>query len=42
MFQHFLITRFNLRKKGWNTTRTNSEVLTDEWMENRLKPAKAV
>ena len=37
MFQHFLITRFNLRKKSWNTTRNNSQVLTDEWMENRLK-----
>lgn len=37
MFQHFLITRFNLRIKNWNTTRNNSQVLTDEWMENRLK-----
>ncbi|MBA1420497.1 MAG: hypothetical protein FAF03_06475 [Epsilonproteobacteria bacterium] len=36
MFQHFLITRFNLRKKGWDTTRNKSQVLTDEWMENRL------
>ena len=37
MFQHFLITRFNLRIKNWNTTRNNTQVLTDEWMENRLK-----
>jgi hypothetical protein len=37
MFQHFLITRFNLRKKSWNTTRNNSQVLTDEWMTNRLQ-----
>ena len=37
MFQHFLITRFNLRKKSWHTTRNNSQVLTDEWMQNRLK-----
>ena len=37
MFQHFLITRFNLRKTSWNTTRNNSQVLTDEWMKNRLK-----
>ncbi|WOT04486.1 glycosyltransferase [Shewanella youngdeokensis] len=36
MFQHFVITRFNLRKKDWQTTRTNTEVLTDKWMENRL------
>ncbi len=37
MFQHFLITRFNLRKKSWHTTRNNTQVLTDEWMSNRLK-----
>lgn len=37
MFQHFLITRFNLRKKSWNTTRNHTQVLTDEWMSNRLK-----
>ncbi len=37
MFQHFVLTRFNLRKKDWQTTRTNTQVLTDSWMENRLK-----
>ncbi len=37
MFQHFLITRFNLRKKSWHTTRNNTVVLTDEWMSNRLE-----
>ena len=37
MFQHFLITRFNLRKKSWHTTRNNTQVLTDEWMSNRLQ-----
>ena len=36
MNQHFIITRFNLRKQGWNTTREKTQVLTDAWMENRL------
>jgi len=35
-YQHFIITRFNLRKKEWNTTRDKTQVLTDEWMDNRL------
>jgi hypothetical protein len=37
MFQHFILTRFNLRKKGWDETKSQSKVLTDRWMENRLK-----
>jgi len=37
MFQHFIITRFNLRKKGWDQTQGNTKVLTDEWMDNRLE-----
>ena len=37
MFQHFILTRFNLRKKGWDETKSQSKVLTDSWMENRLK-----
>ena len=37
MFQHFILTRFNLRKKGWDETKTKSKVLTYSWMENRLK-----
>lgn len=36
MFQHFVITRFNLRKKDWQTSKSNTQVLTDTWMENRL------
>jgi hypothetical protein len=36
MFQHFVITRFNLRKADWKTSKTNTQVLTDTWMENRL------
>ena len=37
MFQHFVITRFNLRQKDWVTSKSNNQVLTDEWMENRLR-----
>ncbi|WP_426356936.1 glycosyltransferase [Pseudocolwellia sp. HL-MZ19] len=37
MFQHYILTRFNLRKEDWNTTKTNTKVLTDEWMRNRLE-----
>lgn len=37
MFQHFILTRFNLRKKGWDETKSQSKVLTHSWMENRLK-----
>lgn len=37
MFQHFVITRFNLRKKEWLETKNNSPVLTNNWMDNRLK-----
>lgn len=36
MFQHFILTRFNLRKKGWQKTKSHTQVLTDTWMENRL------
>ncbi len=37
MFQHFILTRFNLRKKGWDETKSQSKALTHSWMENRLK-----
>jgi hypothetical protein len=36
MFQHFVITRFNLRQKDWVASKSNNQVLTDQWMENRL------
>ncbi|WP_374548523.1 glycosyltransferase [Flavobacterium sp.] len=36
MFDHYLITRFNLRASFWNTTKNNEKLLTDEWMENRM------
>lgn len=37
MFKHYIITRFNLRKADWTTTKSNSAVLTDEWMTNRME-----
>lgn len=33
MFQHFIITRFNLRREDWITTKNNDEVLSDIWLE---------
>ncbi|NOY47953.1 MAG: hypothetical protein GXO84_07120 [Chlorobi bacterium] len=37
MFVHFLITRFNLRKDDWVTSKKNKVVLTDEWHKNRFE-----
>ncbi len=36
-FEHFIITRFNLKKKGWDTTKSGSKVLTEAWLCNRLE-----
>jgi hypothetical protein len=35
-FKHYLITRFNLRKKEWTLSKNNESVLTDDWMEHRM------
>jgi hypothetical protein len=35
-YRHYLITRFNLRREGWNTARDGSLVLTEEWLSNRF------
>lgn len=35
-FQHYLITRFNLRNPKWDVTKNNETLLTDEWMEHRM------
>ena len=37
MFRHYLITRFNLRREGWKTSKDGSLVLTDEWLSNRFR-----
>lgn len=36
MFDHFIITRFNLKKEGWDTSKNNIPVLTEEWLSNRF------
>lgn len=36
MFDHYLITRFNLRNPKWDVTKNNESLLTDEWMEDRM------
>lgn len=36
MFNHYLITRFNLRADNWDVTKNNEQLLTDEWMDNRM------
>lgn len=36
MFQHYLITRFNLRNPEWDVTKNNELLLTDDWMEERM------
>ncbi|PHR70577.1 MAG: hypothetical protein COA67_08100 [Lutibacter sp.] len=37
MFQHYIITRFNLRRDDWNTTKNNEVVLSDSWLEERFE-----
>lgn len=36
MFNHYLITRFNLKNPKWDVTKNNETLLTDEWLEHRL------
>lgn len=35
-YKHYIITRFNLRVEGWDTTKNRETVLTNEWLNNRL------
>lgn len=37
MFKHYLITRFNLRNPKWNVTKNNEQLLTKEWMDERIE-----
>ena len=36
-FDHFLITRFNLKKEGWKTDKNSARVLNKNWLKNRVK-----
>lgn len=36
MFHHILVTRFNLRNSDWDVTKNNEELLTEDWMLERM------
>ncbi len=36
IYHHYVITRFNLRREGWDTARNGSLVLTEDWLRNRF------
>ena len=36
MFQHYIITRFNLRRADWTETKNNEKVLSESWLEERF------
>ncbi len=36
MFQHYILTRFNLRAADWTTTKNKEKVLTEEWLKERF------
>lgn len=36
IYHHYIITRFNLRREGWDTARNGSLVLTEDWLSNRF------
>lgn len=37
MFQHVLITRFNLRLEEWNTTKHGDAILSEKWLAHRFE-----
>lgn len=36
MFQHYILTRFNLRAADWTITKNKEKVLTEEWLKERF------
>ena len=36
MFQHYILTRFNLRATDWTVTKNKEKVLTEEWLKERF------
>lgn len=36
MFEHFLITRFNLKNPNWGLTKNKEAILDEKWMEERM------
>lgn len=37
IYKHYIITRFNLRKSDWITGKNKTELLTDDWHDNRFE-----
>lgn len=37
MFEHFLITRFNLRNEAWKKSKNSELVLTAQWLKDRFR-----
>lgn len=37
MFQHYIITRFNLRRTDWVKTKNDDKVLSAKWLEERFE-----
>jgi hypothetical protein len=36
MYQYYIITRFNLRKSDWKTTKNDETVLSESWLQERF------
>lgn len=36
MFQHYILTRFNLRAENWTTTKNKDKALSEEWLKERF------
>lgn len=36
LLKHFLITRFNVKEAGWDTTKNGEPVLTADWLQHRF------
>ncbi|MCF6181133.1 glycosyltransferase [Lutibacter sp.] len=37
MYQHYIITRFNLRNDSWTITKNNEKVLSESWLKDRFE-----
>ncbi len=37
MFEHFIITRFNLRQENWDTTKNKTQINSEFWIKNRFE-----
>jgi hypothetical protein len=36
MYQYYIITRFNLRRSDWKTTKNDEKVLSESWLQERF------